>query len=181
MLKCPLQSLDGTTLTLRSRLWNSTFIEVTCCWIVLMWPLCVVCCDFLTRAAACVFTQDYASVSHSLIVVKASLVLHTQAENMILRNPDIDVSSPRTALKYKLKVLVLNYFCFLQLILLPLHLRTNILLFTQLHLSITATVTSYFSDHNCIALSQSWKLEICGSHRTVTLQTNDLVKCDALM
>uniref|UniRef100_A0A8D3CGM7 Integrin subunit alpha 6 n=1 Tax=Scophthalmus maximus TaxID=52904 RepID=A0A8D3CGM7_SCOMX len=31
VLKCPLQGLDGTTIELRSRLWNSTFIEVTCC------------------------------------------------------------------------------------------------------------------------------------------------------
>ncbi|TNN58980.1 Integrin alpha-6 [Liparis tanakae] len=29
VLKCPLQGLDGTALELRSRLWNSTFIEVT--------------------------------------------------------------------------------------------------------------------------------------------------------
>lgn len=30
-LSCPLQGLDDTTVELRSRLWNSTFIEVTCC------------------------------------------------------------------------------------------------------------------------------------------------------
>lgn len=61
VLKCPLQGLDGTAITLRSRLWNSTFIE------------------------------DYASLSHLRIVVRASLVLHTQAKNMILRTPDTDV------------------------------------------------------------------------------------------
>ncbi|XP_070694793.1 integrin alpha-6 [Pempheris klunzingeri] len=70
VLKCPLQGLDGTAIELRSRLWNSTFIE------------------------------DYASLSHLHIVVKASLVLHTQAKNMILRTPDTDVTvtvSPESA------------------------------------------------------------------------------------
>ncbi|XP_070770321.1 integrin alpha-6 isoform X3 [Enoplosus armatus] len=62
VLKCPLQGLDGTAVELRSRLWNSTFIE------------------------------DYASLSHLHIVVKASLVLHTHAKNMILRTPDTDVT-----------------------------------------------------------------------------------------
>ncbi|XP_038576430.1 LOW QUALITY PROTEIN: integrin alpha-6 [Micropterus salmoides] len=69
-LRCPLQGLDGTAVELRSRLWNSTFIE------------------------------DYASLSHMYIVVKASLVLHTQAKNMILRTPDTDVTvavSPESA------------------------------------------------------------------------------------
>ncbi|XP_073329932.1 integrin alpha-6 isoform X1 [Pagrus major] len=60
-LKCPLQGLDGTAVELRSRLWNSTFIE------------------------------DYASLSHLHIVVKASLVLHSQPKNMILKTPDTDV------------------------------------------------------------------------------------------
>ncbi|XP_029314787.1 LOW QUALITY PROTEIN: integrin alpha-6 [Cottoperca gobio] len=62
VLKCPLQGLDGTAVELRSRLWNSTFIE------------------------------DYASISNMHIVVKASLVLHTQAKNMILRTPHTDVT-----------------------------------------------------------------------------------------
>lgn len=31
VLKCPLKGLDGTTVELRSRLWNSTFIEVMFC------------------------------------------------------------------------------------------------------------------------------------------------------
>uniref|UniRef100_UPI0037E92270 integrin alpha-6 isoform X1 n=1 Tax=Semicossyphus pulcher TaxID=241346 RepID=UPI0037E92270 len=62
VLKCPLEGLDGTTVELRSRLWNSTFIE------------------------------DYASLSHVRIVVKASLVLYTQAKNMILRTPDTNVT-----------------------------------------------------------------------------------------
>lgn len=61
VLKCPLQGLDGTAVELRSRLWNSTFIE------------------------------DYASLSHLRIIVKASLVLHTQAKNMILQTPDTEV------------------------------------------------------------------------------------------
>uniref|UniRef100_A0A8C4IWJ7 Integrin, alpha 6a n=1 Tax=Dicentrarchus labrax TaxID=13489 RepID=A0A8C4IWJ7_DICLA len=70
VLKCPLQGLDGTVVELRSRLWNSTFIE------------------------------DYASLSHLLIVVRASLVLHTQAKNIILKTPDTDVTvtvSPESA------------------------------------------------------------------------------------
>ncbi|XP_071330763.1 integrin alpha-6 isoform X2 [Trachinotus anak] len=70
VLKCPLQGLDGRTIELRSRLWNSTFIE------------------------------DYASVLTLHIVVKASLVLHGQAENMILTTPDTDVTvavSPESA------------------------------------------------------------------------------------
>ncbi|XP_034549203.1 integrin alpha-6 isoform X2 [Notolabrus celidotus] len=62
VLKCPLQGLDGTAVELRSRLWNSTFIE------------------------------DYASLSHLRITVKASLVLHTQAKNMILTTPDTEVT-----------------------------------------------------------------------------------------
>ncbi|XP_069558662.1 integrin alpha-6 [Brachyistius frenatus] len=62
VLKCPLQGLDGTAVELRSRLWNSTFIE------------------------------DYASLSTLHLVVKASLVLHTQAGNMILRTPDTTVT-----------------------------------------------------------------------------------------
>uniref|UniRef100_A0A671YR48 Integrin subunit alpha 6 n=1 Tax=Sparus aurata TaxID=8175 RepID=A0A671YR48_SPAAU len=60
-LSCPLQGLDGTAVELRSRLWNSTFIE------------------------------DYASLSHLEIVVKASLVLHGQPKNMILKTPDTKV------------------------------------------------------------------------------------------
>ncbi|XP_056290120.1 integrin alpha-6 isoform X1 [Pseudoliparis swirei] len=62
VLKCPLQGLDGTALELRSRLWNSTFIE------------------------------DFASISNVHIVVKASLVLHTQFKNMMLRTPHTDVT-----------------------------------------------------------------------------------------
>ncbi|KAM3608148.1 uncharacterized protein V6R79_020089 [Siganus canaliculatus] len=61
VLKCPLQGLDGTSITLRSRLWNSTFIE------------------------------DYASLSHLRIAVKASLVLETQAKNMKLITPEADL------------------------------------------------------------------------------------------
>ncbi|KAM9850652.1 integrin alpha-6 [Aulostomus maculatus] len=62
VLRCPLQGLDGSTVELRSRLWNSTFIE------------------------------DYASLSSVDVVVKASLVLHTQAKNMILTTPDAEVT-----------------------------------------------------------------------------------------
>uniref|UniRef100_A0A7N5ZUK5 Integrin alpha-2 domain-containing protein n=1 Tax=Anabas testudineus TaxID=64144 RepID=A0A7N5ZUK5_ANATE len=49
-LSCPLQDLNDTTVELRARLWNSTFIE------------------------------DYASVSTLHIFVKASLALHTQVK-----------------------------------------------------------------------------------------------------
>uniref|UniRef100_A0A3Q3VLA2 Uncharacterized protein n=1 Tax=Mola mola TaxID=94237 RepID=A0A3Q3VLA2_MOLML len=61
-LKCSLQGLDGTAVELRSRLWNSTFIE------------------------------DYASLSHLHIVVRASLVLHSPAKNIILRTPATNVT-----------------------------------------------------------------------------------------
>ncbi|CAK6954171.1 integrin alpha-6 [Scomber scombrus] len=61
VLKCPLQGLDDTTVKLRSRLWTSTFLE------------------------------DYASLSSLDIIVKASLVLHTPAKNMILGTPDPNV------------------------------------------------------------------------------------------
>ncbi|KAK2839791.1 hypothetical protein Q5P01_013531 [Channa striata] len=61
-LNCPLQGVDGTAVELRARLWNSTFIE------------------------------DYASLPTMYIVVKASLVLHTQAKNIILKTPDTDVT-----------------------------------------------------------------------------------------
>uniref|UniRef100_A0A8C9ZGQ0 Integrin subunit alpha 6 n=1 Tax=Sander lucioperca TaxID=283035 RepID=A0A8C9ZGQ0_SANLU len=39
VLKCPLQGMDGTAVKLRSRLWNSTFIEVTHCILI----VCLVC------------------------------------------------------------------------------------------------------------------------------------------
>uniref|UniRef100_A0A3P9NBI9 Integrin subunit alpha 6 n=1 Tax=Poecilia reticulata TaxID=8081 RepID=A0A3P9NBI9_POERE len=58
VLKCPLQGINGTTVELRSRLWNSTFIEVTNC------------------------------------IVKASLVLESQAPNIILKSPDFTVTVP---------------------------------------------------------------------------------------
>ncbi|XP_030613631.1 integrin alpha-6 isoform X2 [Archocentrus centrarchus] len=57
VLKCPLQGLDGTVVTLRSRLWNSTFIE------------------------------EYASHSVLHLSVNATLVLNTQRENVILGSP----------------------------------------------------------------------------------------------
>uniref|UniRef100_A0A3B3UL83 Integrin subunit alpha 6 n=1 Tax=Poecilia latipinna TaxID=48699 RepID=A0A3B3UL83_9TELE len=61
VLKCPLQGINGTTVELRSRLWNSTFIEVTNC---------------------------------SFYLVKASLVLESQAPNIILKSPDFTVTVP---------------------------------------------------------------------------------------
>lgn len=98
VLKCPLQGMDGTSLELRSRLWNSTFIEVT------RRPLMSSIVSRQGSAAAVlprlicfVFTQDYASTPNLHIVVKASLVLHTQAKNMILRTPHTDVSTSTAA------------------------------------------------------------------------------------
>ncbi|XP_072300550.1 integrin alpha-6 isoform X2 [Eucyclogobius newberryi] len=62
LLKCPLQGLDGTTVELKSRLWNSTFLE------------------------------DYISSTPLDIIVKASLLLHTSAKNTVLRTPDSNVT-----------------------------------------------------------------------------------------
>ncbi|CAL8321768.1 unnamed protein product [Merluccius merluccius] len=62
VIKCPLQGLDSTAvISLRSRLWNSTFLE------------------------------NYASLSYLDIIVKASLQLDSPAKNMILRNADTQV------------------------------------------------------------------------------------------
>ncbi|XP_061579506.1 integrin alpha-6 isoform X2 [Cololabis saira] len=61
-LQCPLKGLHGTAVELRSRLWNSTFIE------------------------------DYASIPTLSLMVKASLVLHSQARNIILKNPEATVT-----------------------------------------------------------------------------------------
>ncbi|XP_054643768.1 integrin alpha-6 isoform X1 [Dunckerocampus dactyliophorus] len=62
VLQCPLQGLDGTTVELRARLWNATFLE------------------------------DYTSLSSVDIIVRASLMLHTQATNMILTTPNTEVT-----------------------------------------------------------------------------------------
>lgn len=62
ILKCPLQGLDGTTVELKSRLWNSTFLE------------------------------DYISSTPLDIIVKAALVLHTSTRNTVLRTPDTNVT-----------------------------------------------------------------------------------------
>ncbi|XP_014868820.1 PREDICTED: integrin alpha-6-like isoform X1 [Poecilia mexicana] len=64
VLKCPLQGINGTTVELRSRLWNSTFIE------------------------------EYASFPTTTLVVKASLVLESQTPNIILKSPDFTVTVP---------------------------------------------------------------------------------------
>ncbi|XP_047226554.1 integrin alpha-6 isoform X3 [Girardinichthys multiradiatus] len=61
VLKCPLQGIDGTAVELRSRLWNSTFIE------------------------------DYASFPTIALDVKTSLVLSSQAQNIILKSPEVTV------------------------------------------------------------------------------------------
>ncbi|XP_076026019.1 integrin alpha-6 isoform X2 [Genypterus blacodes] len=62
VIKCPLQGLDSTAvISLRSRLWNSTFLE------------------------------NYAALSYLDVIVKASLTLDSPAENMILRNAETQV------------------------------------------------------------------------------------------
>ncbi|XP_056144982.1 integrin alpha-6 isoform X2 [Lampris incognitus] len=63
VIKCPLQGLDGTAaIALRSRLWNSTFLE------------------------------NYASFKSLDVIVKASLRLDTLAKNMILRKAETQVT-----------------------------------------------------------------------------------------
>ncbi|XP_023806280.1 integrin alpha-6 isoform X1 [Oryzias latipes] len=61
-LQCTLLGIDGTTIELRTRLWNSTFLE------------------------------EYASVKTSRLLVKASLELQTDVKNVILKSPNIDVT-----------------------------------------------------------------------------------------
>uniref|UniRef100_A0A3Q2Q9F5 Integrin subunit alpha 6 n=1 Tax=Fundulus heteroclitus TaxID=8078 RepID=A0A3Q2Q9F5_FUNHE len=61
VLQCPLQGIDGTAVELRSRLWNSTFIE------------------------------EYASFPTTVLDVEASLVLTSQAQNIFLKSPDFTV------------------------------------------------------------------------------------------
>uniref|UniRef100_A0A672JKT9 Integrin alpha-2 domain-containing protein n=1 Tax=Salarias fasciatus TaxID=181472 RepID=A0A672JKT9_SALFA len=63
VFRCPLLGLDGTTIKLKSRLWNSTFIEV----------------------------RVRLLISHTCLS-RASIVLHTQAENIILKTPDTTVT-----------------------------------------------------------------------------------------
>ncbi|XP_018585098.1 integrin alpha-6 isoform X3 [Scleropages formosus] len=61
-IKCPLQGLDSNAvIVLRSRLWNSTFLE------------------------------DYVSFSYLDILVKASLTLDASAKNMLLKNAETQV------------------------------------------------------------------------------------------
>ncbi|KAF7668769.1 hypothetical protein LDENG_00284060 [Lucifuga dentata] len=62
VLRCPLQGFDSTAvIALRSRLWNSTFLE------------------------------NYATFNYLDIIVKASLTLDSPAKNMILRNAETQV------------------------------------------------------------------------------------------
>lgn len=61
-IKCPLQGLDSTAvIILKSRLWNSTFLE------------------------------DYVSYNYLDIIVKASISLDVSAKNIVLRNPETQV------------------------------------------------------------------------------------------
>ncbi|XP_052461650.1 integrin alpha-6 isoform X1 [Carassius gibelio] len=61
-IKCPLQGLDSTALVvLKSRLWNSTFLE------------------------------DYVSYNYLDIIVKASISLDDSAKNIVLKNPETQV------------------------------------------------------------------------------------------
>lgn len=103
-LQCPLQSISGTAIELRARLWNSTFIEAS--------PWATKTHAVSLRLFVTWFhisgqwspPQDYASLSHLEIVVRASLVLHSTAKNMVLGTPDTDVSSSRCDLHSKLEV-----------------------------------------------------------------------------
>jgi len=47
----------------------------------------------MKHTPAFVFTQEYETFSSVHLVVKASLVLDTQAQNMVLRTPDTTVCS----------------------------------------------------------------------------------------
>uniref|UniRef100_A0A9J8ANQ7 Integrin subunit alpha 6 n=1 Tax=Cyprinus carpio carpio TaxID=630221 RepID=A0A9J8ANQ7_CYPCA len=61
-IKCPLQGLDSTAvIILKSRLWNSTFLE------------------------------DYVSYSYLDIIVKASISLDASAKNIVLKKPETQV------------------------------------------------------------------------------------------
>ncbi|XP_016300936.1 integrin alpha-6-like [Sinocyclocheilus anshuiensis] len=61
-IKCPLQVLDSTAvIILKSRLWNSTFLE------------------------------DYVSYNYLDIIVKASISLDVSAKNIVLKNPETQV------------------------------------------------------------------------------------------
>uniref|UniRef100_A0A672SFT0 Integrin subunit alpha 6 n=1 Tax=Sinocyclocheilus grahami TaxID=75366 RepID=A0A672SFT0_SINGR len=61
-IKCPLQGLDSTAvIILKSRLWNSTFLE------------------------------DYVSYNYLDIIVKASISLDVSAKNIVLKNPETQV------------------------------------------------------------------------------------------
>uniref|UniRef100_A0A8C1TC19 Integrin subunit alpha 6 n=1 Tax=Cyprinus carpio TaxID=7962 RepID=A0A8C1TC19_CYPCA len=62
-IKCPLQGLDSTAVViLKSRLWNSTFLE------------------------------DYVSYNYLDIIVKASISLDVSAKNIVLKNPETQVT-----------------------------------------------------------------------------------------
>ncbi|KAK3543748.1 hypothetical protein QTP70_027161 [Hemibagrus guttatus] len=61
-IKCPLQGLDSSAhIVLRSRLWNTTFLE------------------------------DYASYNYLDLIVKASISLDVSAKNIVLKNPETQV------------------------------------------------------------------------------------------
>ncbi|XP_053482991.1 integrin alpha-6 [Ictalurus furcatus] len=61
-IKCPLQGLDSSAhIILRSRLWNTTFLE------------------------------DYASYNYLDLIVKASISLDVSAKNIVLKNPETQV------------------------------------------------------------------------------------------
>lgn len=95
VLECPLQGLDGTTVKLRSRVWNSTFIEVKRCFKRILASFLCYFTQFLC------FLQDYASLPHLDIIVRASIVLHSQAKNIILTTPDANVSGTSQIEKIK--------------------------------------------------------------------------------
>lgn len=79
-------------------------------------------------------TQDYASLSHLAIVVRASLVLHSAAKNMVLQTPSTEVSSSSFVLKNKLKVSQLYcVYCSHMYIYVFIFYMSNVKIFTSLH------------------------------------------------
>lgn len=98
----------GTQVPPTGRRWYNSWTEISSLELNLYWGnigfqsfpslsrVYYVLCNVIVLPFLLYFTQDYASLSHLHILVKASLVLHGHAKNMMLRTPDTDVS--RTAL-----------------------------------------------------------------------------------
>lgn len=92
-MKCPLQGLDSTAvIVLKSRLWNSTFLEVRTMTRAYFVPL-KECLSLLKQSV--LFSsqqQDYASYNYLDIIVKASISLDVSANNIVLKNAETQVT-----------------------------------------------------------------------------------------